>query len=674
MTIAFSGQAADTLLVPTVEDPVRYGADPVNDRVTPAEHLRLVTYLIKLLRSSEYDRAKRIEHMVAIETDLLGIVEPTGTDCERKEKRKKGEDVSVPDAIYPFGWITLQKLAAEVMKIVFPAEAPYAVAVSTEKQQMAQAMVKAFRAQGVRFSHRSNIQAAVFDTLALDCGAMEFYWAKQADGRTTQTALNENVVGHGEHAGMAIKSLDPYNITWDPTVDIADVATEGEFFAHFDRVSAFKIRRENNRRNFLHPKIVETLRKWVEPPTRGEQSQPTILAQNGSFCTHTSNSFYYEVEIAKTRAEVIRKWGTNRSGAQVNFTGLFSGEAGTVKNTTTVHKTVMYVRLRPAEWGLGPRMAKSEIPNSPYELWEFHLYGPGYLGYAGRVDTRMDRFPVALASMNYRRDFGRSFKIGEHAAQLGLYASTILNMNKRALRKGIEGGLTLFNPEVFNLNAIEDTAGGRVPADNMRWDDDIRRHVMQLAEIPDTKSTVQHAAALNELLGSLFPVNSQPAMMGLDRATTYQAQSVMATSITTLLYYAGPIDDQLLVPARLHMHRFNLLNNADLTYLDENKSQLMKLAASELENTEFELVQSQPLMGIDRLRIENILRDMLNILFQSGGQLPPAAAMLMKHYIQVAGITINLDEYMEAAAKEEQAFQARQEAENAKLANQGAPQ
>jgi hypothetical protein len=122
------------------------------------------------------------------------------------------------------------------------------------------------------------------------------------------------------------------------------------------------------------------------------------------------------------------------------------------------------------------------------------------------------------------------------------------------------------------------------------------------------------------------------------------------------------------------MHRFNLLNNADLTYLDENKSQLMKLAASELENTEFELVQSQPLMGIDRLRIENILRDMLNILFQSGGQLPPAAAMLMKHYIQVAGITINLDEYMEAAAKEEQAFQARQEAENAKLANQGAPQ
>lgn len=659
------------LAVPAVQKPVRYGPHPINDRITPEQHLRLVTHLMRLLQSAEFARQERIAHMTAVETDLLGIVEPTGTDCERRVKRDKGTDVSVPDAIYPFGWVTLQKLAAEVMKVIFPAEAPYAVVASAEKQAIAAALIKAFRAQGVRFSHRSNIQAAVFDALALDLGALEFTWAKQSNGKITQTPLNANTVSPGEHVGMSIKALDPYNVTWDPVVDVADVSLEGEFFAHFSRVSMFNVRRENNARNFLAPEIVEALRQLIEPPKHDERIHD-VPSASGGICHSTTNWFYHAAKISRTRQDVIDKWGSNRTGAQIDFSGLFTGDTGDYSQWRSLHKTVIYARLRPAEWGLGPAMAKSEIAASPFEVWEFHLFGPGFLGYAGRVNNMMDRFPCALATMNYRRTFHRSFKTGEHAAQLGLYASTIMNMHKRAMRKGIEGGLTLFNPEVFNLNDLEE-GSGRVPADNMRYDDDIRRHVFQLSEIPDTKNSLSQAAAVNDILGSLFPVNSQPAMMGLDRATTYQAQAVMATAMTTLLGYATPLDDQLLVPARLHMHRWNLLNRADLTYLDETKQQLFELASEELDNVEFELVQAQPLMGIDRLRAENLLRDILNILFQSGGQLPPVAAYMLRHYLQIAGVTLDLDGYMAAAAKEEQAFQAQQQADLTAAQQQGAP-
>ena len=649
--------------VPQVTENVRYGQDPLHDRITPDEHTKLVRHLLRLISTGESARQLRNGHMAAVEMDLLGFVKPDGSDCDRKEKREEGEGVSIPDAIYPFGWVALQNLASEIMRIVFPAEAPYAVVASAEKQALAQALTKAFRGQGVRFAHRSNIAAAVFDQLALDLGALEFRWTKQSDGRTLQTPLNQNVVGPGEHAGMAIKALNPYNIAWDSSCEVADLPINGEFFAHFDRVSAFRVARENQHLNFLGPKIIDNLRKWVEPQDRHGYDGYELIDTVGGVLRQTTNWFYHEPRVAASRAEVLRQHGTNRTSGATDFSDMLS--TGTTLNAVdgaVLHKTVIYARIRPGAWGLGPRVKKAELATQPYAIWEFHIYGPGYLGYAAPIATMMDRFPVSLGTMNYRRHFGRAFKIGEHVAQMGLYGSTLLNLHKRALRKGVEGGLTLYNPNVFDLASLKDTAGGRIPASQLRHDDDIRRHIMQLSDLPDTKNSLSQAEAMNGLLSTLLPTNSQPAMMGLDRATQYQAQAVMATSNAALLSYAGPVDDQLLIPARLHMHRLNLQNAPQLTYVDEAKRQLITVAADEMTNAEFELVQSQPLMGIDRMRLETLLRDMLNILMQTGGQLPPVAAFLMKHYMQSAGIVVDMDEYLQAAQAEEAAFAAAQAA------------
>ena len=667
--------------VPHVAQNVQYGPDPLADRLTPDEHTSLVRHLMRMLHRGEHERQKRRAHMIAVETDLLGIVEPTGTDCERKEKREDGEDVSVPDAIYPFGYFQLQSFASEIAAVVMPMERPYSVATSAETQDLANQLAKAFRAQGVMFDHRNNVHAAIFDMISLDLGGLSFSWDTLSAGGPVQGPQGQPIKGPNDKSGLKARQIDPYNVTWDTSVDLPDLATDGEFVAEYDIISPFEVQRRHNRKHFLNGKYVDDLRKSAEPEDVYSERFHGFTGIGGKL-DRMDNWFYFQPEIARTRQEVIDRWGTNRAGTQTSFSGLFSTGFTDARHNAdvahSVHITRMFVRLQPSRWGLGPRLGKRAAAAQPYELWEIHLYGPGYIGYAAAVDFQMDRFPIQLSTMNFRRKFGRSWKPGESAAQLGLFASTIMNMHKRSMRKGLEGGLTIFNPDVVNLNDIPETSGGRVPGNMNRHDDDIRRHVLQLNDLPDTKNSMQHAQAVQQLMREMFPSNAQPMMAGLDRATTYQAQSITATGQISLLLYAGLVDGGLMVPMRLFMHRMNLVKANDLTYMDERKQQLITIAAEDMAKAEFELVQSQPLIGVDQMRNENVMRDVLNILFQSGGQLPPVAAMLLKHYLETSSLNVDLDEYMEAAQQQQEATMRQQQAETAgaeaQAAAAGAPQ
>lgn len=675
--------AFDKTQVPTLTENAQYGPDPINDRLSPPQHTKLVQHIMKALHRAEPERRERMRHMLATEIDLLGIVELSGTDCERKEKRENGRDVSVPDAIYPWGYTSLLDFTSELAAIVMPMEAPYAVAVGTGSQTTANALVKAFRAQGARLDHRNNIHASIFDTVALDLGATEFRWHVERSSGTESGNLGEQIASPADVEGVQIRNLNPYNVAWDSAVEVADLALEGEFVAEYSVTKPFQLSRRRGSEHYLNAKFMDEIRRVVDPADDDTGYQePAYTAINGNRLTKKSNWFYYEPYISRTRQDVLDRWGTNRDSAgQTDMTNLFNttdpSETGVdVSDPNAIHKTSIYIRLQGSKWGLGPKLSKAAAAQEPFEIWEIRLYGPGYIGYAAKVTYKLDRFPIQISTMNFRRKFHRSMKFGEHAAQLGLLASTVLNLYKRSLRKGLEGGLILYNPDVINLKEVSDTTGGRVPIHMNKHDDSIGRHILQLNDQPDTKNTLNHAESVKAMLGSMLPSSAQPAMVGLDRATTYQAQAVMATSQTSMLFYAALIDGQIMVPSRIFMHRLNLLHPKALKYIDEGKQELITLAAEELAATEFEFIQSAPLMGVDRIRAEQILRDMVNVMMQSGGQLPPVAAFMMKHYVQIAGINLDVDEYLAAAQKEVDEAQ-QQEAAAAEgaqpAAQQGAP-
>ena len=640
----------DKYKAPKVAGPMQFGPKSA-DKLSPDQHEKLVNHLIKLLRRDSAHRAERISNMRAIEMDLLGIVAATGSDCDRQQKREEGKDVAVPDSIYPFGWLTLQKFAAELMSIIMPTEAPYAVATKSEKQEMANAMAKAFRHMGVMFDHRNNMQAAVFDALALDCSAVRFEWTNIPGASVTRNPLDESQaqISQYDTPGLELQQLDPYNISWDPAVATAALARKGEFFAEFCAETHFLLERARQEgKNFLSEKLSEELRLQAESLDDGH----IVPASEGA----RYSWYYYEPKIAQSRERAHAEHGTRqREMAQTNFTGIFTGastDAWSTRDVERIQLVKMFVRIKPSKWGLTSGLTAQQRATERFEIWEIHLAGPGYICYAQPVPCAVDLMPVTVATMNFNRKFGRSFNFGNHAAQLGLLASTILNMHKRSMRKALEGGVTIYNSKVIPLDELDDMHGGRLPANMAHHDDDIRRHVMQLSGVPDNSANMRDALGIGEFLDGLFPTQSQPMMAGLDRATSYQAQAVMATGLRSLIFYATILDGQLMVPARFHLQHQTLLNAEGLEYLDERKQAIVEITAEDMQNAQFHLVQSQPLMGIDRLRATNELRDMINIMFQSGGQLPPIAELFMKHHMQMNGIPIDMDEYMRAAEKQ----------------------
>lgn len=662
----------ETFVPPTVHGPVKFGPD-AGQNLTPHQHGRLVAHLFKLLRRDAPHLSFRRSSMQSIETDLLGVVVPEGTDSERRQKRDEGRAVAVPDAIYPFGWLTLQQFASELGSIVMPAEAPYAVVTQGDTQGMADKITRAFRHQGVMFSHRSNFNAALFDTLALDCGVLFYEWDKIAKPNIERSMLNKMMVSPGETAGLNVRHADPYNVSWDPNVSVRDLARHGEFIAEFRPQTAFALRRAALRGEcFLDEDMLKALdEEACHEPRRHNWGQKINVQASENYWLH------YSPAIAHSRELAHRMFGSNQ--IQTNFTGLFTGTADPRTSALRdrrdlIHMTRMLVRLKPGDWGLAnSNMAERAKKDAPFEIWEIHLAGPGIVSLARQVNVEVDLLPAAVATMNYDRPAGRSFKFGEHAAQMGLLASTILNLHKRGMRKGLEGGVTIYNPNVIPMDRLDDMSGGRLPTKQMKFDDDLRKHVLQLNTPVDSHGNINDAIALQNMLTSLFPTNSQPAMAGLDRATTYQAQAVLMTGMRSLLFYACNIDDQLGIPTRFNLQHQNMINQNPLTYIDERSQQAFEIAQQELEQSQFMLTQAQPLIGIDRLRATNELRDMINILMQSGGQLPPLAAMFLRHYIQMAGQPIDPEVY-EAALAQQMEFNAAQNAPDGQQPPQGGGQ
>lgn len=648
-------------LVPDVDEKMYYGPNE-SDFLTPDQHKALATHLTSLIISAEAARSERNRAMEVDEMDLLGMVEPQGSDCERRRNRDEGKSAGVPDAIYPFGWLELQKFTSEILAMVMPIEAPYAVAASASKQSQVNALTKVFRHQAVQFDHRNNFHAALFDMVALDCGGLRYSWDSLSGSAYSQSIAGTTNADPSDVSGVFVKAVNPYNVSWDPTVEPPDVPHRAQFFAEFDLISPFELERTAGSTCFLSEKQLEALQNhcnlhWL---AASHKNNTAVYSE-----TFLHNWFYYRPATSAARSEILAAYGSDRrAGSQSNFSGLFTGVYSVPEGMRQyLHRTVIYVRLKPSRWGLGPKLTKEARKQERFQVWEIHLIANGLISFAQPACFQIDRIPACIGTMNYRRDFGRSFRFGDHAAQLGLLASTIMNMHKRAMRKGLEGGLTLYNPKVFDLSEIDESGTGRVAARAFSFDDDIRRHVMQLNDLPDYKNTMNDVNGIVQLMKDFFPASSQPALAGLDRATQYQAQAVTMTGARSMLFYAALADGQLGAPTRFAVSHLNLLNAKELSYVDEGTFELVRMSADEIKQTEFEIVQSQPLMGIDRLRAGNVLRDVTNILFQSGGQLPPLANFMLRHFMQIEGIPISMEEYERMAQEQMMMAQAQAEAE-----------
>lgn len=610
-----------------------------------ANRKKLLEHCIKLLNSASEARAERVNEMASIEQDLLGVSDPIGSDCDRAQNRAEGKGTATPDRIMPFGYLKLLGYASEITSVVLPYEAPYQAAVAATKQDLSDAITKCLRFDAARFDHRNNIAACIFDGLSINTFAARVTWT------TSGYAYKHDSYGaskeHSELLGNKITHLDPYNISYDASIASHEVSAYGEFFAEFDMTSKFQLQR------MVHEGELYLTKAQL---TDLVPEKSHILGL--SFNDELSSAYYYNPKINKGRAfaaELAARESCAKNGT-TDHTGLF----GVPHNASTdpayapkgFHVTRMQVRLDPTEFGLVRKSITN--PDVTIVIYDITIINNKHIALAQPAEVAGNRFNVVLGTMSYDRERGRHVTRGDSVAALSAMVSDIFNMHRKSMRKGLEGGVTIFNPDIVPLHELDSMHGGRLPSRQMRYDGDLRKHVLQLNDIPDTTNSVRSAQEMLGIMDTMLPKNSQPELAGLDRATQFQAQAVAMTGDRNLMQDAAVFDGQLMTPVRAMIH-FNVLAHADvLTYVDPRKHQILKVAKEDIKQAEFILTQPAMLVGIDRLRITNILEQTVNMLLQAGDQLSPLSAAFLKHLIEVAAPVIDMEDYKELVAQTQQ--------------------
>lgn len=619
--------------------------------LTPENHTKLVSHCYNLMNAASDQRSKRINTMRSIEADLLGVSDPIGSDCDRAQQRAEGRGAATPDRIYPFGYLKLQGYAAELAAIVMPYEAPYATVTKQGDQDKSDAITKALRYSAAVFDHRNHVHSCIFDALALDLFAARITWDVHGHSQST------NGIGKGaaimKIEGAAIQHLDPYNISFDTSIPLDQVAENGEFFAEYYLTSKFQLKRMRaNGEIFLSKEEMDMITPMNYISGHQELGSQTNLP-----------GYYYDAVINEGRKYAAKTGGE----VQTDFREMFGGYAAPITGDYVpkgIQTTKMLVRLEPREFGLD-----NKISGSNMQIYEITIAGNGMIVRAEPQPDNGGRFNVVLGSMSFDREFGRHMIHGDTVADLSALASSILNTFKRSRRQSLEGGVTIYNPNVVPLHKLDDMMGGRLATEQMRFDADLRKHVMQLSSPPDTKNDVNDTQALLALLDTMLPSNSQPELAGLDRATEFQAQAVAMTGDRKQMFHASILDGQLMTPIRWQLQLLVMQNATEMIYVDEKTKQAVSLAASDIQGTQFMLTQPSTLVGVDRLRITNLLNSVVNMTLQAGDQMSPLTMVLLKHLIDISGITIDLADYQEAA---DAMMQAQQQQQQADLAAQAA--
>jgi hypothetical protein len=602
-------------------------------RISGQMNEKLAKHIMRLVEANSDYRRKRVTMMASIERDLLGVAAPDSqSDCDRAQKRAEGRGASTPDRIYPFGYVAIRRYSSDLSSMIMPPEAPYHVIVDYETQDEVNALSLGLRNQAALFDHRSNINACIYDALTFDL------FAHEVQVSTTGTT-EPNITGpvDGAMKGLAIRHLDPYNIVYDTSVPEHKVARRGEFVGEVSMINLFQVRLMSAEGEIqMEPEAM----KWLEDRITGGTN-------NGQAGNTRGSHFFADVELNRARYEGDQAFQKESNGINRDHSGLFNGmgamsTTGEYKNYTPNSLEMLRVQVR-----LDPSHYTLARPNPANRLAIYEVIMIDRMVVSAKpIENSGGEFPIRVGTMSYNRQLGRHVAAGDSIGDLSSYASNMMNIHKRSRRKGLEGGVTIYNGQVIPLHELDDMHGGRLSTRAMRWDDDIRKHVMQLNDPIDTKAGMQDVASALELMRTLVPENSQPELAGLDRATEYQAMAVALTGDRLMFLDGSLLDGQLMAPARQRLQYLLMTSGITLEYADANtQSKLQSLSPDAIKGMRFRITQPQVFVGIDRLRSTAVLQNITNTLLQVGDQISPIAAEMMKHTILASNTPIDITDY-----------------------------
>jgi hypothetical protein len=312
-------------------------------------------------------------------------------------------------------------------------------------------------------------------------------------------------------------------------------------------------------------------------------------------------------------------YDSGNGGGDGNWVAALSADGVTQGGTANVGRLTrygavelveFYVRMRGADWGITtPEGEKTAV-------WHVVLLNGKRIVLCEPDTAPHGLLPIQITALQQDDvSFLREKSLAELLVPFQEHAQDILNKMQMTLKKGIQGGLTLFDSRYVELDANKSPISGYVPVKNLPETKDINAIVKQLAGLPDSNNSLNHVNGMLSMLEMIVPTQQAQQVADLQRATEFQAAATVAATAKRHQTLAKLVDDQLFAPVR-RMELMLTLQNVSVFEVVDDQGQLQQVYPAALVDAGLEFDISSGLLGMDRLILSSRIFQVMNLIVQ----------------------------------------------------------
>ena len=567
------------------------------------EHHTLLHYLLGHARAGFHFRDDYKTRWERIDREINSYIQLDQGDAERDSKNAKGHGVSPIKRKSDLCFRHLTEAITYIASVLAPDSEMYEVVAPKDKMQAARSFSAKMNKDAQVFDHYGSLLLTVLDALRYNFAPIHTVWKEQHGMKITNSEAGAaGVEGQAniERAiiwtGNAVNAIDPYNFTFDNSVKLSCLHSEGQYAGFIDVMTEFRLRQL-----FAKAKAFGW-KQFIDEHPGG---------------TSWVSSLFYENERRILSPHLFGDSSSPMAGE--NWTKVFAAAEGMQvpghERLGAAHSVMtLYIHLPPGPFALRPRTDENE----EYSIWEFKILNEKQIIFGEQMPNSHGYLPISIAHSMYDRTLD-VMTFAERLASLQEQESFSINAHVMETRRGINGGLTAYDKEKFPALEGDDVdiwGGGKVAATNLKEGDDIRRYITQI----NADTRIQDLAAVlqvtEEQAQAVLPTAQAQQVAGLDRATQFQAAAVVQSASRSNLIISRRIDTTGLIPSR-HMQHRNLLAFGEQQEIIMQDGTLQTTQPSEWRESQLEFATASGLRGLDRLAYILNMKELMALIVQN---------------------------------------------------------
>jgi len=546
----------------------------------------------------------------------------------------------------PFVFQKLEDLAAIIGNIIFPPTGMYAAVSNKQKMALARSFSDEMNKHARRFAHYPEAMNALRNMLRYNVAAIQVSWdtiygqVKVGKSPNDRLQFKRGAI----YSGNRLKSIDPFNLYYDPSVSkLSELGTNGEFVAYAQRDSLFRVKARIEAKEYFGSTEFEDENCDVEHSGVLVSNYPGFYYRSPPVAVehwekNNHNQQYGEHEL---RGHV----GRDTDWAEVAMAGsagmAIAGATGGLAVRGQVEIVHMYVRLDADDYGLMKDNDDGQPEGQEQEegitVWHIVILNGRRILLAEPDTSPHGLLPIQVAALGQDDNSDMHEKaIADYLVPFQQHMSDLLAKLQMGIKKGLLGGITLYDAKHVKLDSSKNPLGSFVPVENLPPDGDIRRYIAQFSETPDTSRSMQQIKDLLQIMEQVIPTNQGQQVADLQRATEFQAAATVAASNKRSLVLAKVADDLMFNPIR-RMQLYNIMGNQSTLDVPDETGTPQAIPMENFYDAGLEFDISSGLIGIDRLIMSNRLWQLITAVIQSNMAQTTDMFALLDYYMTLLG-------------------------------------